>query len=75
MDDEKPTRYRVVGPQRLYIDKRWYEPGDIYEGDPHPALLNVRPQDRHLEAVHIEKPRKATGAAKKASPKKTEGED
>lgn len=73
MDDDKPTKYRVVGSQRLYIDKKWYEPGDFYEGDPHPALLDVRPEDRHLEPVHEPKPRKVAGAAKKAAPKKGEG--
>lgn len=74
---EDPKRYRVVGTQRLYIDKRWYNPGDIYEGEPHPALLNVRPQDRHLELVE-EKPEKSQGTAKKAAAKgkgKPEGED
>ena len=70
MDDDKPKRYRVVGDRRLYIDKRWYKPGDVYEGEPHPALLNVRPEDRHLEPMRA--PRKATGAAKKATPKKDE---
>lgn len=63
-------RYRVAGTNRLYIDKRWYEPGDIFDGVPHPALTNVRPQDRHLEL--IAEPAKATAkkaaAAKKARP-------
>ena len=77
MDDVKVPCYCVVGEQRLYIDKRWYSKGDVYEGAPHPALLNVRPQDRHLELIEDDDPpglakaaaKKAAAATKKAAGK------
>ena len=64
-------RFKVVGTRRLYLDKRWYEPGDVYDGDPHPALLNVRPQDRHL--VPLPATVKAAAKKRQGKPEKPEG--